>query len=65
MAPGLNTYNPNEKAEWQAAYKEGFAAGKRAALRELKYALKDIEKLEAFSTSSGTATTHPTSEISD
>ena len=56
MSPGLNSYNPNEKAEWQAAYKEGFQAGKRAALRELKYAIKDIEKLEVFSTCSGTTT---------
>lgn len=59
MDPGLNTYNPKEKAEWQAAYAEGYQAGKRHALRELKYVMKEIEKMEAFSTFTGTATTPP------
>jgi len=54
MSPSLNTFNPNEKAEFQAAYREGFQAGKKAALRELKYAMKNIEKLESYSTSTGT-----------
>lgn len=49
-------YNPKEKADWQAAYKEGFQAGKKAAIRELKYTLKDIEALEVFGTTSSTHT---------
>ena len=54
MSTGINTYNTNEKEEWQSAYNEGFEAGKRAVLKELKKTEKNIKKLEAFSTSTGT-----------
>lgn len=56
MAPGLNTYNPKAKEEWQAAYAEGFEAGKQAALKEIKYATKGIERMQAFSRFAATAT---------
>jgi hypothetical protein len=55
MSPGsFNKPTPEEKAEWQAAYAEGFKAGKRQALRELKQCIKDIERLEPFSTFTST-----------
>jgi len=55
MSPGTFTKpTPKEKAEWQAAYQEGFQAGKRQAIRELKYCMNDIAKLEAFCTFTST-----------
>lgn len=56
MSPGFNKPTPEEKAEWQAAYQEGFQAGKRAALRELEYAVKNIKRLEGLTTFTSTST---------
>ena len=47
---------PEKTLEWQSAYSEGFRTGKKQALRELKHAMKDIERLEAFATATGTFT---------
>jgi len=61
QSTGDNFYltEPERKLQFQSAYTEGFRAGKKEALRELKYAMKDIEKLEAFNTSTGTFTNNP------
>jgi len=49
--------------EYQTAYRDGFEAGKRAALRELKEASSRIKAKEPFSTATGT-TSLPTNEPS-
>ena len=56
MNNSLNEIIRRTSLEYQIAYTEGFEAGKRTALRELKEAIHKIESAEAFSTSTSTIT---------
>lgn len=51
MTPGISSYiEPEKKIMFQQGYKEGYEAGKTAALKQLKYAQKNIEVLDPYST---------------
>ena len=56
MGNSLNEIIHRTSPGYQIAYTEGFEAGKRMALRELKEAIHKIKSAEAFSTSTSTIT---------